>query len=494
MLRSSLRTRLLLVAIVFSGLVVGGMSLTTYVVVSDGMSVAAHDSTLRIAQGASEIAESYIARIPLAVQDPDAQPGPSGAEAREMFLRDVPDMFTAAGLSEGEFALWGAGDEPLWSSSEKALVPGTADARARAVDSLRTTEDRLGMSVGVEGLFGPADLGISVVHVPIFVPGGEPMVLDVVYHPHREESVIDAIRSPMTALAAAATLIMVVMMQSSMVWVLKLVDDLRKAADSIAAGRLDVRLPDEGDHEIGELARSINGLIDRLRRRADAQTRFVADASHELATPVAGIRGYTNILRAWGADDPEVRDEAISAIDRESRRMARLCSDLLSLLRNERGLEFRHVRFDINERCRETLAVAATRYIDKGLDFSGPDEGRLLMVGDPDRIEDVVSILVDNAAKYTPPGGSVSVRTRRRHDRVVVEVEDTGIGIPASDIDSVFDRFYRSDESRSKETGGVGLGLSIAKTIAEAAGGTIEVESAEGRGATFRLLLPRGRL
>ncbi len=137
-----------------------------------------------------------------------------------------------------------------------------------------------------------------------------------------------------------ALLIAILMMQIILGWVLSLVENVRTAAESIDAGQLDVHLPEEGEHEIADLAHSLNGLIDRLRRRAEAQTRFVADASHELATPVAGIRGYVNILRDWGAEDPAMREEAVAAIDRESRRMARLCSDLLSMIRSEEILDF----------------------------------------------------------------------------------------------------------------------------------------------------------
>ena len=290
----------------------------------------------------------------------------------------------------------------------------------------------------------------------------------------------------MATLAASAIFIMVIMMQTSMGWVLKLVDDLRQAADAIDAGQLDVELPVQGEHEIGALAKSINSLIGRLRRRSEAQTRFIADASHELATPVAGIRGYANILRAWGKEDPEVRDEAINAIDRESRRMARLAGDLLSLVRNERTPEYRSIRFDINARCREILAGAATRYMEKGLEYEGPEEGQLMLIGDPDRLEDAISILVDNACKYTPAGGRV--------DSIIIEVSDSGMGIPARDLPNIFERFYRSDTSRSKATGGFGLGLSIAKSIIDAAGGEVEVASTEGMGTTFTLKLPRGRI
>ena len=493
MQRSSLRTWLLLVAVLFATLVVGGVALTTYVVVSDGMSVVAHDATARIARDAADIAKNQATTSKLLASAEGLDGADREREALRIFLRQIPEMFRAGGLSEGEFVFYDSDLEPVWFSDGRALIGGVEDARVRALDSNQITESTVGEGGTLEGLFGPARLGVFVVHVPLDVPGGDRGLLEVSYFPEQEESVIDAIRLPMFTLAISAMFIMVVMMQTSMGWVLKLVDDLRKAADSVDAGRLDVELPAEGEHEIGELARSLNRLIEKLRRRAEAQTRFVADASHELATPVAGIRGYTNILRAWGAEDPEVRDEAIAAIDRESQRMARLCGDLLALVRDEGSIEFKTERFDINARSREILAGAATRYMDKGLEFEGPHEGQLVMVGDPERIEDAISILVDNAAKYTPPTGRVSLTTRRKRDQVVIEVSDTGVGIPAEDLPNIFDRFYRSDTSRSKETGGFGLGLPIAKSIVDAAGGQLTVKSTVDKGSTFTLSLPRGR-
>ncbi len=494
MRRSSLRTWLLLVAVLFASLVVGGVALTTYVVVSDGMDVVAHDSTVRIAQGASDIVKVTATDAQLAAAEEGIDdPVERDEEARRIFMREIPEMFRASGLSEGEFAFYDADLQPIWYTDETALFTGAHEDRARALAQHQTVESTLSRSGSLSGLVRSARLDVYVVHVPVDIPGGGQGVLDVTYYPSREETVIDNIRMPMFTLAMSALFIMVVMMQTSMNWVLKLVDDLRQAADSIDTGNLSVHLPEEGEHEIGDLARSLNALIDRLRRRSEAQTRFVADASHELATPVAGIRGYTNILRAWGGDDPEVREEAISAIDRESRRMARLCSDLLALVRDERGLEFRNVRFDLNVRCREVLAGAATRYIEKGLEFIGPGEGQLIMVGDPDRIEDAISILVDNAAKYTNEG-TVRLSTRRRRESVVIEVVDTGVGIPAQDLPNIFDRFYRSDASRSKQTGGFGLGLPIAKSIIDGAGGTLEVASGLGTGSTFTIRLPRGRI
>jgi two-component system, OmpR family, sensor histidine kinase ArlS len=222
------------------------------------------------------------------------------------------------------------------------------------------------------------------------------------------------------------------------------------------------------------------------------QTRFVADASHELATPVAGIRGYTNILRAWGGEDPEVRAEAIDAIDRESRRMARLCGNLLSLVRSDQVVNVKSVQFDANALAREALAAAATHHHEKGLEIVGPEEDHLFMTSDPDRVEDILSVLLDNACKYTPEGGRVSLTTRRAHDHILFEIADTGIGIPPEDLSNIFERFYRSDISRSETTGGFGLGLAIAKTTADVLHGSIEVRSVVGEGSVFSVRLPRG--
>lgn len=486
MRRSSLRTWLLFVSILFALLTVGGISITSYAVVSDGMMSAAQERLERMV-----VDSRRIVKLQVESARDDAEKADVPIDPQEVLLQRLELIYGGRTPSELQLALYDARLEPIWGSSQSAFIEVGAGSRSAAIDEGRTVPTTIEEASPLRGLVRPATLPVQTVHIPLELPDGTTGVLDITYFPLREEQAIDAIRAPMFALAVSAMLIMVVMMQVSMGWVLKLVDDLRRAAESIDAGRLDVHLPDEGKHEIGDLARSLNALIDRLRRKSEAQARFIADASHELATPVAGIRGYTNILRAWGADDPEVRDEAVSAIDRESRRMARLCSDLLALIRDERTLTLRSVRFDLNARCRETLAAAATRHMSKGLEFIGPDEGQLIMVGDPDRIEDAISILVDNAAKYTK-AGIVSLKTRRKRDTVVIEVADTGEGIPAREVASIFDRFYRSDASRSQETGGFGLGLPIAKTIIEGAGGTIEVASTEGEGSVFTIRLPRG--
>lgn len=491
---SSLRTRVTLVGGALASALVFVMLVTTYVVIVSGMTDVANRETSRLADQAAADVRHAVTQAKLDARASGAVGQQATAMAEASFSQAIPEHFgVAQGFLEGHFAFYDSTDpEPRYISAESAVVDDGA-GRARAVANAESVATRIGGRPLLANLVVTPDLGIYVVHVPFQRPNGRTWVMDVVYYPIREAQSIEQVRVPMITLSVVAVLLSVVVMRWAASWVLKLVDELRVAADSVDAGVLSVRLPVSGTNEISDLASSLNRLMERLGNRAEAQTRFVADASHELATPVAGIRGYVSILRSWGADDTEVREEALDAIDRESERMLRLTRQLLALIRSEQELEFHSARHDVNAGCREVLANAATRYSDKGLEFIGPAEGQLMLYGDPDRMVEVIGILVDNAAKYTPPGGKISVRTSRRRGDIVIEVADNGPGIPADELPSIFERFYRSDGSRSPQTGGFGLGLAIAKQIVESAGGLIDVSSEEGRGTTFAIRVPRGR-
>lgn len=493
MRRSSLRRWLLIASTIISLVFVGVVATTGYLLVMRGMRSSAEKMTLGLSESAAKRLKGRVTQAKLDVALTNTPVGYRDAEAEREFMRGLPDVLQSGELVLGEFAVYAGDDLDLvWASHQHAIID-QPNERRRAAEQHRTPPMQHVPGSLLSGLFRRADLGAFIVHVPFDVPGHKSAVVDVLYDASREEAAVDGLRVPMAVLAVVTAVAGILLSQATIVMVLKRVDVLREAADSIDAGQLDIRLPDLGFNEIGDLARSLNRLLGNLRQQSAAQTRFVADASHELATPVAGIRGYVNILRVWGADDPALREEAIRAIDRESRRMARLTADLLSLIRSGQPGEFRSERFDVNARCREVLAAAATRYLDKGLDFVGPEEGTLMMIGDPERVEDVVSILIDNAAKYTLPGGRVRVATRRRRDEIVIEISDTGQGIPEEDLASIFERFYRADSSRAKHTGGFGLGLSIAKRIVDTSGGTMHVRSTLGEGSTFIIRLPRGR-
>lgn len=492
---TSIRARVALLSGLLAVVLVAGVTLTTYVVAATNMRQAADATSNRLVMsGAFTLSRT--------VEDAVAEAGEQGLEGAEadalvakLVTGAVPMPVAELLDTQGTFALYvwdgGSGDPTLaWSAGDES-VRGTPERRAEAARTGDLVREVVDSRPLISGLLLSASLGERIAHLPVEVPGVDRAVLDIGYSPDQEERILDATRPPMLLAAMVSVAIALVVMNLTTRWTLSLVENLKRTADSIDVGQLDVQLPEEGENEVAELARSLNRLIVNLRRRHEAQARFIADASHELATPVAGIRGYVNILRAWGAEDPALREEAVSAIDRESRRMARLCSDLLSMIRNEEVVEYRQIRYDMNAIAREVLANAATRYFEKQFDFRGPDEGPLWLYGDPDRVEEALGILVDNACKYTPDRGSVSMTTRRHRDRVVVDVADTGVGIPAEDLPSIFDRFYRSDVSRSKETGGFGLGLAIAKHIVDASGGTITVRSILGKGTTFEVSLPR---
>ncbi len=490
----SLRGWLLFVSVLFAVLVVGGVALTTYVIVADGMQSVVLETTERVASAGAVIAREAVV-VEQAAAETEGLTGDELERNVRLRLKDsLPDRLAASGLTGARFALYDADGSLLWYSSPQALYPQSEQARRGVMSTGKTRRTVLQRADFLRGLVREAQLGVNVVHVPLRLLGDSTGVLDVAYVPSTEEQVIDRIRLPMLVLAISAMVVMAFLMQTSMTWVLNLVDELRRAADSIDAGRLDERLPELGENEIGALARSLNQLIERLGRRAEAQARFVADASHELATPVAGIRGYTSILRAWGSDDPKVREEAIDAIDRESRRMARLTSDLLNLLHADQGLRLKTEQFDLNAIVRDRLASTASRFIERGIEFEGPDDESLIMVGDPGRVEDVLSILLDNAAKYTSAGGRVSVKTWRRREMITIFVADTGKGIPRDDLPRLFDRFFRSEAARAAGEGGFGLGLAIAKSILDNMNGTIAVDSEPGVGTTFLITLPRGRI
>ena len=491
----TIRARVAVLSSLFAVLLVGGVTVTTYFVVASGAADAAQEASDRHSLSGRLLLEIA---VDASLSEADRR-GLSDIETDAYVARtitaDVPDAITAGIAREATISLhvWAGPDSGPVEAWSAGTSGGSAADRLKAVETGEVVNAVLRDRPLITGMLLSADLGQHVAYVPVDIPGIDRAVLQVEYSPSAEETMLDTTRLPMLLVALASLAIALFVSNLTTRWMLSLVDDLRRTADSIDVGQLDVQLPEEGENEVAELARSLNRLIVSLRRRNEAQSRFIADASHELATPVAGIRGYVNILRAWGAEDPALREEAVSAIDRESRRMARLCSDLLSMIRNEEVVEYRQIRYDVNAVAREVLANAATRYMDKQFDFRGPEEGPLWLYGDPDRIEEALGILVDNACKYTPDGGRVSVTTRRHRDRVVMDVADTGVGIPAEDLANVFDRFYRSDLSRSKDTGGFGLGLAIAKHIVDASGGTIAIRSIVGKGTTFEVSLPRQR-
>ncbi|HUS94872.1 MAG TPA: ATP-binding protein [Patescibacteria group bacterium] len=264
-------------------------------------------------------------------------------------------------------------------------------------------------------------------------------------------------------------------------------DDITAVALQITrADDLSRRLPDTGRRdEIGRLTMVLNQTLERLERLFHARQRFLADVSHELRTPLTTIRGNVDLMRRMREADPEVLD----VVQDELQRMTRLVDDLLLLARADTGslpiqrkpVELDTVFLDIYRQVRS---------IDQPVDLVLREVDQVYVLGDEDRLRQLILNLIDNAIKYTPPGGVVSLSLSKSNGIAEIEVTDTGVGISYDDLPRVFDRFYRVDKARSRNLGGSGLGLSIARWIAVAHGGDIRVESREGKGSKFTISLP----
>ncbi len=242
--------------------------------------------------------------------------------------------------------------------------------------------------------------------------------------------------------------------------------------------------------ELGQLTDTINDMLGRLEEAFEAQQRLVADVSHELRTPLTTIQGNLDLLRRGAIQDPALRGEALRAIGDETARMRRLVSDLLLLAQADAGLQLHRQPVELDTLLLEVYRQA--QVMADGVTVRLGAEDQAVVLGDADRLKQLLLNLVVNALNYTPAGGAVTLTLRRSNGWVQVVVADTGVGIEADDLPHIFDRFYRADRSRSR-SGGSGLGLSIAQWIAHAHGGRIEVESTVGVGSTFTVWLPEAK-
>jgi signal transduction histidine kinase len=241
--------------------------------------------------------------------------------------------------------------------------------------------------------------------------------------------------------------------------------------------------------EVSELSEALNRLLERVERAHRALEGFIADASHELRTPLSHIRAQAQ----WSLDDRRSgadQAEALAGIARETERMIRMVEDLLLIARGEnRQLALASSDFDLVAVVHEVEEIAAA--MAKGRDLSVRSEvnGSIHAVGDPDRTREILLNLASNAVRHTS-AGSVVFTCERGDGMVGVAVRDTGCGIEPQHLQRIFDRFYRVDRARSRTHGGAGLGLTIARLLAELQGGRIEVESTQGKGSVFAVWLP----
>ncbi len=272
--------------------------------------------------------------------------------------------------------------------------------------------------------------------------------------------------------------------------------EIERTAGAIAAGDLSRRVVPADEHtEVGRLGASLNEMLARIeqafaKQQASEQRlrQFLADASHELRTPLTSIRGYSELFRLGAAERPGDLSAVMRRIEDEATRMGVLVDDLLLLARLDQGRPLELVPVDLASVAREVAADAAVVDAGRAITFTAPSP--VVVLGDEQRLRQAIANLVRNALYHTPPGTPVEVTVRADGARAAVSVTDHGPGIAPEHLGKIFERFYRADSSRTRESGGMGLGLAIVSSIAEAHGGSARVESEVGSGATFTIELP----
>lgn len=265
---------------------------------------------------------------------------------------------------------------------------------------------------------------------------------------------------------------------------------LEDAIEKISPSGADETQLKTGNRELEGLEGALNDLVKRMRDSYQQQARFVSDASHELRTPIAVIKGYADMLDRWGKSDETVLDESVKAIKSESENMSYLIEQLLFLARGDSGrTKLNKTRFDLSELMNEVFEESTM--IDENHNYHIKTGGVAMLSADASLVKQASRILIDNAAKYTPEGEDITIKAGVDGNEVWFAIQDSGVGISANDIPHLFERFYRADNSRTRQTGGTGLGLAIAKWIVDRHGGRFDVVSFEEIGTRITVYLPR---
>jgi len=428
--------------------------------------------------------------------------------------RQIDDSLLKAIDSVHMEAMWGAIDPP----EDNPLLAELLTARTNSFDTpglyvqiwLRDTRTNAPIlydlsgslyGVGYNGSLDPGSIGethlvrrnvtlkghhLRVITVPLVVNGEIRGYIQAGQSLRTVDAAIDRLLKIMIIGGALSLLASLLLGDYLTRRALQPIDSIAQTAQQITkADDLSLRIPYNGPpDELGQLTRTFNETLERLERLFNVQRRFVADVSHEMRTPLTAIRGNVDLMRRFGYDE-----ESMADIDSEARRMTRLVEDLLLLAKADAG----HLPLNKNRLALDTLVREVynqARVISDGVAVRPGEIEPVRVIGDADRIKQLLLNLTTNALKYTPKGGSVTLSLTHDDQHARVSVAATGIGIPAKDLPFIFDRFYRVDKARSRSMGGTGLGLSIARWIADAHDGELSVTSEEGHGSTFSVTLP----
>ena len=410
-------------------------------------------------------------------------------------------------------------DEPGEESFDLDRPPGApADARERRSDLyegvVRADGEVVTLFEPNVGDYGPPDVG------SLDLAPGERLIFstssdggDVSYRvlAQRSGDVTVVIGAPVDDVEATIRRLVLTVVFGALVilatlgvvtwWVVRLgirpVNEMARSASRIADGDLDIRVPESSPStESGRLSIALNrmlgtivGALDERARSEERLRRFVADASHELRTPITTIRGYAELYRHGGLRDRAALDDAMRRTEQEAARMGRLVEDMLTLAKLDEARPMHQRPVDIGQLLRDAAADAAAVAPAREISVDAPVDP-LLVAGDEDHLRQVIANVVGNALVHTDGDVPIELVARSHDDRVVVEVIDHGAGMSTEDAARVTERFFRADTSRSRASGGSGLGLAIVDASVSAHGGSVSIDSRPGRGTTVWISLP----
>jgi signal transduction histidine kinase len=266
---------------------------------------------------------------------------------------------------------------------------------------------------------------------------------------------------------------------------------MREAAEKVSKGDYSARVDIQSKDEIGQLARTFNHMSESIQREDEKKREFLADVSHELRTPISYIKGYSEALETGMIKNPEEQGKYLRLINREAGRMVKLVADLLDLSRLDAD-EFSLVKnpLVLAQLIEDFIQKYDSSLKEKNISLLLHIDPEIIINGDEDRLEQIFQNIIDNAIRYTECGGVISIRLSKHQFGCLVEIKDTGIGIPEDDIEKLTNRFYRVNKARTRTDGGTGLGLAIVNKLVKLHEGKLEIQSTLGEGTKIKVYFP----
>jgi len=389
----------------------------------------------------------------------------------------IQDMGTAIlqGIESGSY------------ESDKSAEPEITAAIFKGDGSLLSRSPGFSYDLGINGPYGTIthvekdDMHLSCITLVAQSKEYGTVYIQIVKNMRSEYSFMDILFVFMSAADLIGIVASLFVGHSVSRRMLQPISDITKAADKISIKNLKERIDVAGpDDELKKLGITFNSMIDRLQDSFDRQAQFVSDASHELMTPIAVIQGYADLLDRRGKNDPDALEKSITGIKLEAGSMGTLVEKLLFLAKSDSsGLAADKKEFSADSLVRDI--AAESRLIDAGHRYTSSRNDPAVVLADYSLLKQMLRIFVDNSMKFAPKGSTIDISAQTADGKVIISVMDEGPGIPAADLERVFDRLYTVDKSRTSETAGTGLGLSIARKIADLHGADINAESREGR-------------